>query len=107
MTIDPMQFLIVSLGVWRLSYMLVYETGAWGVIERLRDWFTTYDERSNCMGRGGVGGVFCCVFCMSVWLGMFASIIVNSGQPIVHIILHALAYSGLASLIQMTVNRMK
>lgn len=51
-------FALYVFAVWRLSYMLVYEDGAFGIADRLR-------ALSNHVG---LGGLFSCVWCVSVWL---------------------------------------
>ena len=59
--------LLCMLAVWRLSSFLVTEPGPYDIFGKLRHLVgVRYDERSNC--GGGFGGLFCCVWCMSVWV---------------------------------------
>lgn len=47
------------LAVWRLSYMLIEEDGLFNIFDLIR-------RGSN---RIGVGDLFACIYCMSVWVG--------------------------------------
>jgi hypothetical protein len=52
------EFLLLALASWRLASMLIYETGPFAVFDRLR----------AAANRLGAGGVFACIWCMSVWV---------------------------------------
>lgn len=56
------QFILVSLAVWRLTALLVYDAGPGDVLVRLR----------NCSD--AIGGPLSCFWCTSVWVALLASL---------------------------------
>lgn len=73
----PLSLILLSLAVWRISYMLVWEDGPFEIFEKLRDKIGIgYDiagergVRSDLpLWRTTVADLFLCVYCMSVWWG--------------------------------------
>lgn len=63
--------LIDCLAAWRLAFMLVREAGPGNVFAELRRHLgvETVNEHgvTVCNEKDGAFGMFCCVFCMSVW----------------------------------------
>lgn len=61
-----------SLATWRLAFMLVHETGPLNIFQtiRRRAGVETTNEHGNpaCDDRHPYFGMFCCVFCMSIWV---------------------------------------
>ncbi len=62
------QIAIVGAGAWRLSSMLVYEDGPWGI-------FATMRRRAGIPPEGGrIDGLFAtllsCLWCTSVWCAL-------------------------------------
>lgn len=59
------QAILVGLGAWRLSAMLVYEDGPWDVFARLR-------QRAGIVP-GEINGFWAlllsCIWCTSIWVG--------------------------------------
>lgn len=47
------------LAVWRLSYMLIYEDGLFNILDLIR----------RGANRIGLGDLFACIYCLSVWVG--------------------------------------
>ena len=76
-----MAFVLHSLAAWRLAYMLVHELGPGMIFERLRRKVgaETMNEKGypECRERSTFG-MFCCVFCMSIWT---AAIVTRSVRP--------------------------
>ena len=75
--------LILSAAVWRISYMLVNEDGPFDILESFRDWLgIEYDiegERGYNpllpLWRTTIADLFLCVYCMSLWWGIFFAIL--------------------------------
>jgi Protein of unknown function (DUF1360) len=53
-------FLLGSLGVWRLTHLLVVEDGPWRVAVRLR----------QSAGVGFFGDLLACFYCLSLWIAV-------------------------------------
>ena len=69
---------ILSLGLasWRLSSLLVTEEGPFGILAKFRSFVgVRYDELSMPYGTNVIADVFTCVWCASMWIGIFFSII--------------------------------
>lgn len=80
MNLSLLDLLILALATWRLAYLLVRETGPFGLFTRLR-------------ARTTLGGVLNCTYCMSIWTAaLMAALWLTPLQPIVW----ALAVSGAA-----------
>lgn len=63
--------IVYSLAAWRLAYMLVHELGPMGLFQDIRrhvgaETVNAYGN-AECDKQHPVFGMFCCVFCMSVW----------------------------------------
>lgn len=65
--------LVLSLATWRLSSLLVNEDGPWAVFVRLRYLAgVRYNgETLQMEAPTMLAGVFACIWCMSVWVGLF------------------------------------
>ena len=65
------KLVVYSLAAWRLAYMLVHETGPLNMLQDIRRHIgvETVNEHGNpvCDEKNARFGMFCCVFCMSVW----------------------------------------
>lgn len=61
LTLTPFDLALLALATWRVSYMLVLETGPFKAFVHLRN-------------ATKLGGLLECVFCMSVWvaIGLYA-----------------------------------
>lgn len=65
------QLLIACLIVWRITSLLVAETGPFGILARSRDWIGVgYDEVSQCRGNNVIAEMLCCFRCTSVWVAL-------------------------------------
>lgn len=83
MNLSPFEFLTLSISTWRIAYMLVSETGPAGVFTRTR----TLPH----------GGVFNCIYCCSVWVGIGALILWHYDYMVV---LYPFAISGAAMMLR-------
>src|SRR3972149_4533536 len=71
---DLMTFVVLGLACWRLSSLLVDESGPFEVFDWLRAWagvaYDAQNRRRPLEEQGGLAQVFCCIWCMSVWVGL-------------------------------------
>lgn len=73
----PVDLLIYALATWRVSYMLVHERGPGDVFMHIREFCgITHDETGEkiIIPDGFFPGVFSCLWCCSVWIGLFFSL---------------------------------
>lgn len=89
----PEQIVIGSLAVWRLSHALVKENGPRDWFIRLRARLARTQKRS-----GGLFDMFSCVYCLSFWIGLGASLFVS--YSFFSWIGYAFAFSGAAMLLE-------
>lgn len=65
------KLIMYSLAAWRLAFMLVHEAGPLNIFSDLRRHLgvETVNEHGNpdCDKTNPKFGMFCCIFCMSVW----------------------------------------
>ncbi len=74
MEADILEFLIIALGIWRLSSLLADEDGPFAIFERLRHIIgVRYDERSRRYGTNELAKMVMCLWCNSIWLGIVAT----------------------------------
>lgn len=63
--------LILILAAWRVSSLFVNEDGPFGMFAKLRAAAgINYDEYSNAYSTTFWGGLFNCLWCFSVWVGL-------------------------------------
>lgn len=91
MTVETL--IVGGLAVWRLSHALVKEQGP-------RDWFIRLRARAATRQKrsGGLFDLLSCVYCISVWIGLVASLFVST--TFLNWIGYAFAFSGLAMLLE-------
>lgn len=58
-----MLFLLSSVAVWRLAYMLQDETGPWRIFEKIREHINNSNKPTLIEG-------FQCFYCLSVWVAI-------------------------------------
>lgn len=72
----PLEFVVITLMVWRISSLLTAERGPFDLLGKLRDTVGVYyDEMSQCQGRNEVAKALCCIWCTSVWIGLVAALV--------------------------------
>lgn len=98
-----MILLMVSMfATWRVSSLLVHESGPYDILGRFRDWVgVAYDEHSRPYGRNVVAAMLLCLWCTSVWVGWAIAILTVPESWV----LHGLAYSAGAILIDQWLRR--
>lgn len=70
---DWQVLLLLGLATWRLSLMIVRETGPFSIFLRMREAAgITHDENERVLTvpTTFLGGVFSCIWCSSVWIGL-------------------------------------
>lgn len=80
MNIDRLRLVVVALAVYRVSHMIVMESGPFKVFGRWRKWLIAWDAAGNPDGLPEkshwlVEGIMC-VFCVSFWLALPAAVAV-------------------------------
>jgi len=70
----PFDFLLIGMATWRLSSLLVDEAGPLDIFQTLRDKLGVYPAKVGdeviCKCKYPVFGMFCCVWCMSIWVSV-------------------------------------
>lgn len=65
------KLVVYSLAAWRLTFMLVHEKGPMNMFQDIRRHIgvetTNGNGQSECEADNPIFGMFCCMFCMSVW----------------------------------------
>jgi hypothetical protein len=77
---------------WRLSYMLVNESGPLLIFDRLRAWAAKYQTK------GGLFDLLSCVYCTSMWIGAVSSLFV--ARSVSEFIVYTLSFSAVSSFIE-------
>lgn len=71
-----MNFLISILATWRISSMLVKESGPFDVFDRLRDIAgVKYNQHGESYGTNMWSSLLSCVWCTSVWVGFLVALL--------------------------------
>ena len=67
-----LEFLVLGFATWRLSAMLSYEIGPFGIFFRLRGLlgFNQFDNGEEVAPETFFGNLFACVWCLSVWIAI-------------------------------------
>lgn len=94
----PFTFIVASLAIWRLSYIIVKENGPLMIFARIRAYLGRTQKRS-----GGFFDMISCVRCLSVWIGLVGALSVSDG--FLELIGYTLAFSAVASIIDLMMNR--
>lgn len=71
---DPTALLILGLATWRASNLLVNERGPFDVFIHLREWAGIQHDQDGMVTiipDGFFPGVLSCVWCSSMWVGLF------------------------------------
>jgi hypothetical protein len=60
--------MVYSLTVWRVSFMLIYDHGPWGMFRAARERFGVLHDEAGEPISWPIGSVLACISCMSVWV---------------------------------------
>lgn len=88
---DPLTLLIGSLVTWRVSHMLVKETGPLGIFARFRAHLAQKQQKM-----GGLFDLISCMACTSVYIGAVTALWVSGG--VLEFILYTLSFSAITML---------
>ncbi len=91
---------ILSLATWRVTSLLNNESGPGDLLAKWRHWIgVRYDEHSVAYGTNVIAKAVACVFCLSVWIGLFWTALYLAWPPSVYLAL-PLALSAGAIIIE-------
>ena len=86
--------IVGTLATWRLTLLLVYESGPFDLFARLRATAGVhYNEFSQPVASNVVAQALTCHRCASVWVGGLVAI-ASEGELTAHVILYGLALSA-------------
>ena len=95
------ELLIIALATWRLSSLIVNEYGPWDLFERIRHLLgVRYDELSNPVGTNMVSRAITCVWCSSVWVAFFMTLLWHFNESLAFWISLPFALSAVAIIVQ-------
>ena len=94
----PFTFIVASLAIWRLSFVIVRETGPLLIFARLRAYLGRTQKRS-----GGLFDLVSCVRCVSVWIGLVGALSVSNN--VLQWLGYGFGFSAVASLIDLLLSK--
>lgn len=83
-----LQFLIISLVVWRLTHLFAKEDGPWDLVFKFR----------KQLGQGFFGSLLDCFYCLSIWIALPFGI--WAGASLQEKLLLWIAFSGSSCLLE-------
>jgi len=84
------ELIVLALATWRVSSLLVNEPGPFRIFIRLREWTgITHDEDDEVemIPDGFFSDLLSCVWCTSVWVGIFWTLMYLLDQRLVYLAL--------------------
>lgn len=97
--------LVLSFANWRLAHLLAEEGGPWDYLAALRVRLgVRYDEYSQPYGTNVVASAMLCVWCNSVWVGVFQALATLLSQEVALWIFLPFALSATAIVIDTEIN---
>ena len=88
--LDPISILVMSAATWRVTNMLIWETGPWMIFTKLREKTGILHDEDGHPIMWPVGNVLKCFYCTSIWVAIVMVLIVPATVQVI------LAVSGLA-----------
>lgn len=74
---DWLLFVLLTLAVYRLAQLLVYDDGPFDLIFKFRDWIGAYDRNEAGEAQSHFGKFFSCVYCVGFWLALPAAFVIS------------------------------
>ncbi len=101
------ELVVMALATWRISALFVHDDGPFDCFKRLREaaGVEHYDDGShvsNCYK--GLAKILTCVWCVSVWVGIFAVFSWAIAPKLVVWLMLPFALSGAAVLVEEVIN---
>ena len=90
---DLIVFVLGSLSTWRLSRMVVKETGPLGMLARMRAYLAKNQRKP-----GGLFDLASCVSCSSIYIG--AVVALWPSESILELVMYTLSFSAISVLIE-------
>lgn len=89
-------FLVSSLAVFRLSELIAYDSGPWGVFERFRNWLKPHEN---------LYGLVSCIYCLGVHFSAWITLVLvlAGGVQMKHSLVYCFGLAGAAVAIGRTV----
>jgi len=94
-----MIFVVLALAVWRLSSLIARESGPFDLFTKLRHFLgVRFDEKSEPIATNSISEGVLCMWCNSIWVGLFASLLIS--DSIADVVINTLAFSAITILIE-------
>ncbi|MBA3704352.1 MAG: DUF1360 domain-containing protein [Bacteroidetes bacterium] len=90
---DLEKYFILVVVVWRLTHLISSEDGPFDLIFKLR----------KAMGNSFFGKLMDCFYCLSIWVGLAASIFVSTDLK--EIVILCIYYSGASIIVEKLTNK--
>jgi hypothetical protein len=84
----PLQYIIITLAVWRITHLLQAEDGPWDLVFKLR----------KAMGNSFWGSLMDCFYCLSIWVALPFALV--QGRAFFDIFILWMSLSGGAILLE-------
>lgn len=98
--LQALDLLLFGIASWRLTILLVRDTGPWGVFSWLREATgVKYDEYDYPYGTNAISRGLLCVNCTSVWIGVLFVALLYLFSPIAYGLAYVLWLSMVSILI--------
>lgn len=101
-------FLIIALACWRITSLFVREDGPGGIFAKFRNWLgVRYNTYSMPYGTNGFSKAILCIWCSSVWTGLFFAILYIIGGEIFLWFCVPFSFSAVAILINEVIDKLQ
>lgn len=102
-----LNIILLALAAWRISHALADdgEAGPYGILHKLRYWAGVRYNESGPYSDSQVGLAILCVWCSSVWTGLFFAILHTLSPQFSFIISLPLALSAAIIFIEVILNK--
>lgn len=71
-----MDFLVLALAVWRISSLLVNESGPYTILDLFRHQVgVRYTDKGESYTTNELAELFSCIWCLSIWIGGLVTIL--------------------------------
>ncbi len=79
---EALTFIVLALATWRVSNLLMFEDGPFGIISKLRTVLgvkEAYDPSK--IWTGFISELFSCMYCFSIWVGL--TLALSTGHTVI------------------------